>query len=579
MKTIIDESLLKSYLPSDLSTISGVSTLSTVPTNSLSFFYNIIFGTPSNDSLSTTFSNDIVLALEGNDRITGSFGNDIFVGGGGKDTADYSSLSQAITLEAAGVVNKGFFGRDQLFEIETIIGAKGKANAIDGSTGMSSTTSFNVNLAKQSLVVNGVPGLGLLKFQVQNFVNVTGTSQGDTIFGDNNNNVLDGGGGNDTIFGLGGNDTVRGGAGNDVIGGGNKGKIFFSRFSDGNDLLEGGSGNDSLIGGTGDDTLDGGTGFDTADYSHLGQAITLEAAGVVNKGFAGTDQILNIERIVGAKGRANAIDGSTGKSTTTSFDINLAKESLVVNGVPGLGSLKFQVQNFKDVTGTSQSDKIIGNNQNNILEGGRGNDTISGLAGKDTLIGVDSKSFSAGRNEVDILTGGADADTFVLGDSQKAYYRGGGFFGLNDFAFITDFEKGEDKIQLDKSQSYFFGRNFIAVNNFFKPFPLPYEMASDDVLSGGKALLSDDLGSSMASDNVLAGGNALLSNDLGSSMADSLVDGIIENNGAYDTFSLGAETQLVAENSLQSSRFIPFPSFDIVAIVADSYSYSDIHFV
>ncbi len=552
MQTILNQPQLQSYIPSN---VSGVSA------QNLSFFYNIIIGTPFNDFIPTTFLNDFVVALGGNDTILGSFGNDIFVGGDGKDTADYSNLGQAITLEAAGVVNKGFFGIDQLYEIETIIGAKGQANAIDGSTGMSTTTSLNVNLAQQSLFVNGVPGLGTLKFQVQNFVNVTGTSQGDTIIGDNNNNVLDGRGGNDTIFGLGGNDTVLGGAGNDVIGGGSKGNIFISKLTDGNDILQGGSGNDSLIGGTGNDLLDGGTGFDTADYSHLYQAITLEAAGVINKGFAGTDQILNIEKIIGSTGKANAIDGSTGTSTTTSFDVNLAKQSLVVNGVPGLGALKFQVQNFVNVTGTSQADSIIGNNQSNILEGGRGNDTISGLGGKDTLIGVDSKSFSPGRYEVDILTGGADADKFVVGDAKNAYYTGGGgFFGLNDFAFITDFETGEDKLQLNKSQSYIFGQNFIAVSNFFKPYPLPYEMASDDVLSGGKALLSDDLDSS--------------------SMADSAVADIINNNGAYDTFSLGAETKQVAENSLESSSlFIPFPSFDIIAIVADNYSYNDIHFV
>ena len=552
MKAILEESQLKSYLPSNIST------------QNLSFFYNIIFGSPFNDYIRTTFSNDLVLALEGNDRILGSFGNDIFVGGAGNDTADYSNLGQAITLEAAGVVNKGFFGRDQLYEIETIIGAKGQANTIDGSIGASTRTSLNVNLARQSLVVNGVPGLGTLNFRVQNFVNVTGTSQGDTIFGDNNSNVLDGRGGNDTVFGLGGNDTVRGGAGNDVIGGGSKGNIFVSRITDGNDILEGGSGNDSLIGGTGKDLLDGGSGFDTADYSHLGQAINLEAKGIVDKGFTGTDKIINIERVVGARGRATANDGSTGTSTTTSFDVNLARQSLVVNGVPRLGSLRFQVQNFVDVTGTSQADRIIGNNQNNILEGGRGNDTISGLRGKDTLIGVDSGSFSAGRNEVDILTGGADGDKFVLGDRKGAYYRGGGgFFGLNDYAFITDFETGEDKLQLNKSQSYIFGRNFIAVSNFFKPYPLPYEKASDDLT---------------ASDELLAGGNLMVSNQLESSMADSAVDDIINNNGAYDTISLGTETK-VAESSLESSRFIPFPSFDIVAIVADNYNYSDIHFV
>ncbi|MEO1432526.1 MAG: calcium-binding protein [Cyanobacteria bacterium J06632_19] len=560
MKTIIDESQLKSSVPSSLYT------------QNLSFFYNIIIGTPFNDYIPTTFLNDLVVGLSGDDRILGSFGNDIFVGGTGKDTADYSNLGQAVTLEAAGVVNKGFFGRDQLYEMETIIGAKGQANAIDGSTGQSTTTSFNINLAKQSLIVNGIPGLGTLNFQVQNFVNVIGTSQNDIIYGDNNNNVLDGRGGNDTVFGLGGNDTVRGGAGNDVIGGGYKGNIFISRFSDGNDIVEGGSGNDSLIGGTGKDVLDGGSGFDTADYTHLGRAITLEARGIVNKGFAGTDQILNIEKIVGAKGQANAIDGSTGQSTATSFNINLANESLVVNGIPGLGTLNFQVQNFVNVTGTSQADSIIGNSKNNILEGGRGNDTISGLAGKDTLIGVDSKSFNPGRYEVDILTGGADADKFVLGNEKSAFYtRGGGFFGLNDFAFITDFEAGEDKLELKKSESYIFGRNFIAVRNFFKPYPLPYQTASDELLAGGKTLANNDLVSSVTDSPVL-----------NSSVADSAVDDIIQNNGISSTLSLGAsldaETQ-GAQTSLESSRFIPFPSFDIIAIVADNYSYSDIHFV
>ncbi len=558
METILNESLLKVDVSSD------------VATNKLSLFYNnIIFGTGFNDNINTTFLNDVVIALEGNDRITGSFGNDTFVGGGGKDIADYSSLTQAVTLEARGIVNKGFFGTDQLVEIETVVGALGQANAIDASTDSSKTTSLNVNLAHQSLIVNGVTGLGTLKFNVQNFVNVTGTSQDDTIIGDNKNNILDGRAGNDTVFGLGGNDIVRGGIGNDVIGGGNKSNLFISKFTDGNDTVEGGSGNDSLIGGTGKDILDGGSGFDTADYSTLGRAITLEAAGIVNKGSAGTDQILNIQKIIAATGRANAIDGSTGKSTTTSFDINLAKESLVVNGIPGLGTLKFQVQNFVDVTGTSQADSIIGNNQNNILEGGRGNDKISGNGGKDTLIGVDSESFNPGRYEVDILTGGADADKFVLGDAKNAYYKGGGgFFGLNDYAFITDFESGEDKLQLNKSQSYIFGRNFIAVSNFFNPLPLPYKTTSDVTLAD-------------SSDAILTGGNISISNDLNSFMVDDTVDQIINNNVLTDKLSFGAQIEVseVAQNSLESSLLRPIPSFDIVAMFGDNYSSSDIHFV
>ena len=504
--------------------------------------YNLIIGTSFDDLLYTTVLDDLVIALEGNDRIFGGFGNDFFIGGAGVDTADYSYLGQAITLEAGGFVDKGFFGRDRLSEIESIIGAVGQANVIDGSTGTSNTTSLDVNLAQERLIVNGIPGLGSVTFQVQNFVNVIGTEQDDTIIGDNNNNFLDGRGGNDTVFGLGGNDTVLGGAGNDVIGGGNQSKLSSSIFFyDGNDIVDGGSGNDSLIGGSGFDLLDGGTGFDTADYSHLGQAITLEAVGVVDKGFLGEDQILNMEKIIGAKGKANAIDGSTGTSNTTSLDVNLDQETLTVNGIPGLGSASFQVQNFVNVTGTSQADSIVGNNKNNILEGGKGNDSLSGLGGKDTLIGVDTTSVKPGLSEIDILTGGADADKFVVGDAKNPYYvGGGGFYGLNDFAFITDFETGEDRIQLNKSQNYIFGRNFIAVGNFF----VADEKASDN-------LLTTDGTSEISMVDV-----------------DITVNNIIGSGGAYDTSTVGAESSLTFSSS-----------FDIIAIVADNYNYTDIDFV
>ena len=479
-----------------------------------------IIGDNKNNVLEGGGGNDTVLGLGGNDSLIAGTGFDLLDGGTGFDTADYSNLGQAITLEAVGVVNKGFAGTDLISNIEKIIGAAGKANAIDGSTGTSTTTSLNVNLAQERLTVNGIPGLGSVTFQVENFANVTGTSQDDTIIGDNKNNVLEGGGGNDTVLGLGGND--------------------------------------SLIAGTGFDLLDGGTGFDTADYSNLGQAITLEAVGVVNKGFAGTDLISNIEKIIGAAGKANAIDGSTGTSTTTSLNVNLAQERLTVNGIPGLGSVTFQVQNFVNVTGTSQADSIVGNNKNNLLEGGKGNDSLSGLGGKDTLNGVDPTSVKPGLSEIDILTGGADADKFVVGDTKNPYYvGGGGFYGLNDFAFITDFETGQDKIQLNKSQNYLFGRNFIAVRNFLVPYPLPYEEASSDLLTTGGTLTTGEISEiSMVDPGV-----------------DSVVNDIIGSGGTYDASTVGAES------SLKSSSLIPFPSFDIIAIVADNYNYTDIHFV
>ncbi|NEO01543.1 MAG: calcium-binding protein, partial [Moorea sp. SIO3I7] len=49
--------------------------------------------------------------------------------------------------------------------------------------------------------------------------------------------------------------------------------------------------------------------------------------------------------------------------------------------------------------------------------------------------------------------------------SNNPYYvGGGGVLGINDYAQITDFQSGTDKIQLKSGINYIFGANFIAVN-------------------------------------------------------------------------------------------------------------------
>ena len=92
-----------------------------------------------------------------------------------------------------------------------------------------------------------------------------------------------------------------------------------------NDLLLGDAANNVLIGGTGNDTLNGDAGTDTADYSRLANGVTLFSQGVVGKGAAGTDLLIGIERIIGAVGKANLIDGTvTNPATqTTSFEVDL----------------------------------------------------------------------------------------------------------------------------------------------------------------------------------------------------------------------------------------------------------------
>ena len=183
------------------------------------------------------------------------------------------------------------------------------------------------------------------------------------------------------------------------------------RGTDGNDNLLGSNKDDILVGSSGDDFLDGANGFDIVDYSKLDraikldQAITLEAAGVINKASLGDDQVLNIESIIGATGQANSIDGSTGTSNLTSFDINLGTQSLTVRDIPGIGDANFTITNFVNVIGTSQGDKIVGNAEDNVLEGGAGNDRIVGGPGRDLI---------RGDRGNDTITSGGGKDTFVL---------------------------------------------------------------------------------------------------------------------------------------------------------------------
>jgi Calx-beta domain/Domain of unknown function (DUF4114)/von Willebrand factor type A domain len=93
---------------------------------------------------------------------------------------------------------------------------------------------------------------------------------------------------------------------------------------------------------------------------------------------------------------------------------------------------------IKSLIGTKFDDVINGNGLSNNLQGGDGNDTISG---------INESSFTPGKGEIDLLTGNAGADSFIL---DYGYYDDGSNLtaGLNDYALITDFNVAEDKIVL-----------------------------------------------------------------------------------------------------------------------------------
>lgn len=119
--------------------------------------------------------------------------------------------------------------------------------------------------------------------------------------------------------------------------------------------------------------------------------------------------------------------------------------------------LKISIKDVDEGGGHDPSDPIVGDGGENFLEGTEVDDTIIGAGANDVLLGGGGNdrlngtgSTSRGVNEVDNLTGGAGADTFLLGDENGAFYLGNGF---GDFAIIRDFTLGEDQVVLSGSAS------------------------------------------------------------------------------------------------------------------------------
>jgi subtilisin family serine protease len=97
----------------------------------------------------------------------------------------------------------------------------------------------------------------------------------------------------------------------------------------------------------------------------------------------------------------------------------------------------------------------------NLIYGTSGNDTITGTSGADKIWGVSAAASDLGRGRIDVLTGGAGPDIFVLGDQRGRLYDNGSSWsaGTSDYARITDFNSAEgDKIQLAGSASAYLTR-------------------------------------------------------------------------------------------------------------------------
>src|SRR5919199_2244453 len=282
---------------------------------------NIITGNDANNILNGLAGNDTLIGRGGNDTLIGGEGSDSMLGGAGDDTYEVDNSADIITELA----NEG---------IDTV----------------NSSISYTLGDNLENLTLVG-----------SNALNAIGNNLGNIITGNSGNNTLNGLAGNDTLNGGAGDDLLVGEAGNDLIDGGsdidtvsyanslsgvivnidetrnynnssadleptfainagtatdgfgtqdtlrNLENIIGSQFNDilignsQNNRILGLAGNDLLIGNAGNDYLDGGDGFDTVSYRRDPGRVSINLAlNTVSDGFGGTDQIFNIENVVGS---------------------------------------------------------------------------------------------------------------------------------------------------------------------------------------------------------------------------------------------------------------------------------------
>jgi Ca2+-binding RTX toxin-like protein len=330
------------------------------------------------------------------------------------------------------------------------------------------------------------------------FVDVVGTTMGDTIIGSAAANSLIGDLGDDILVGGGGGDLLDGGAGTDtadysgnaavtidlstgIHGGAAAGDTLVSieRFvlgraadsfvgSSGNDHVEGGAGKDTLSGMNGNDMLDGGAGADTM------------------RGGAGDDVYM-------VDNRGDRVDETGGSGVdevraSVNYDLSAATVTGKVENLLLLGKARLG-------TGNNLANEITGNAADNILRGLGGNDTLDAGDGKDLLVG------GVGA---DILNGGKGRDTASYEDASRGVV-----------ANLADARgnRGEAK-----------GDTFVSIENLFGS-------AHNDRLfgDGGVNLLAGDAGN-----DILVGGGG----------GDILRGGAGRDTASYETSERGVTAHL-----------------------------------
>jgi serralysin len=229
---------------------------------------NVLVGAGGNDVLFGRGGNDSLIGGDGNDALVGGVGADFLSGGDGIDLASYGAASSWVIAdllfpginlgEAAGdgydsiegLVGSAFGdslrgddlgnrifgagGNDGLYGRggdDMLVGGPG-ADLLTGGAGFDTASYFTAAAGVFAHLL--YPGANTGEAAGDRYVSIealSGSGFGDSLFGDNLDNLIDGAAGNDALYGLGGDDTLIGGAGADLLYGGAGSDVFLFEAS------------------------------------------------------------------------------------------------------------------------------------------------------------------------------------------------------------------------------------------------------------------------------------------------------------------------------------------------------------
>ena len=243
--------------------------------------------------------------------------------------------------------------------------------------------------------------------------------------------------------------------------------------------IRGTDGDDYFYGFQGDNIYSFGSGFDTIDYSRLNESITLVRGGTVNKQENGIDTFTDFyDKLIATKSKDDWIDGITGGGQTASLKVDLSKDSISLENLPGVGSVSFTAEDFEHIKGSDKNDILKGDSNVNEIIGNNGDDFIYGDLGGDILqggLGADIFSYNS-KNESKLKKNGYDRILdFQIGTDSIDYISSVSATNISNYGKVKKLNNRQINKLLFKSDNYDFNaitfgledtnRTFLIVNN------------------------------------------------------------------------------------------------------------------